>query len=177
MWAASFPAHPATCPRLRLSSKACPIVLAVSGPAIAVRPKWFSHGQLSRRLAEVAFADDGVPPVNALGSVPDHFHGDGSRDAGPFETANGGPAEIMRDATRHASLLACAGPGSPEVLDRLPIPMEHVRNNLRLGLLHGIRDQPLRFKGRPEFRRHDEGATLIVLGGPGIKAHGLSGKV
>ena len=46
-------------------------------------------------VLEHPFVDDGIALIDAHGLMPDHLHGCGARDAGPFEVTDRRAAEIM----------------------------------------------------------------------------------
>ena len=59
--------------------------------------------------------------------MPDHRHRGRARHAGAFEGAHGRAAEVMKQLSGVARLLAGGLPRLPKVLDRRAIrPMEHV---------------------------------------------------
>ncbi len=69
-------------------------------PVGYVRLPTRAHRQLGGPLSQHRFVHDRVPPVDRLRTVPDHRPGGGARDASTLQVPDGGPPEVMRDATR-----------------------------------------------------------------------------
>jgi hypothetical protein len=66
------------------------------------------------------------------------FHGDRARDAGPFQAADGGPAEVVRDLPHEPGVLAGRAPCLPDTLDGFPLAVEHPADHLACSAFYGF---------------------------------------
>jgi hypothetical protein len=66
----------------------------------------------------------------ALGLVADHDLGGRAGDAVTFQVLDDGAAEVVHQFSRHPRARAGRSPRLAEVLDRLPVAVEHVRDDL-----------------------------------------------
>src|SRR5207247_7084769 len=94
---------------------------------------------LSDRLGQHLLVDDQVAPEHAVGFVPRDLHGDGLRDPGAHEVADGGPPEIMHKPPFDAGALASAPPRIPQFSKRLAPVVKHLPD----GVHAGVRTLPL----------------------------------
>src|SRR5439155_10125582 len=100
----------------------------------------------------------------------DPLHRDPFGHAGTDEVSNGGPAEVVEHAARHAGDAAGRRPWLVEGTERRTVgALEDVRDDASEVALARTRDRPPSFEQRAEVGREREHAAFAGLRGAGIE--------
>src|SRR5574341_2629547 len=136
-------------------------------------------GELRDAFREVPLAYDGVAVEHGPRQVAREHHRHSLRDAGPDQVPGCASTEVVYDVTREPCLGPRIPPGGVVAPDRLPISMEHIRNDALQCALNRRRALSLRFEQclKPRKGAEWERPPLPVLRSARLQPHHARGEV